>query len=192
MERNHTSSRISPGAVRYSELHQQEPSSTSLDIGPSTSCGSSSKDQATPSKTNIEEIPSTSPSKTSTKEGTSRGFKSLIVLRWWLPELIASILSIASSISIVVILRNYDGRGLDNLSLPRGLTLNGIIAALSTLNRVCLMTPVGTAMSQEAWLWFSATGRKRSSRLGDLDLSDAASRGSWGSLVFLWSSRGHR
>lgn len=116
------------------------------------------------------------------------------ILRWWLPELFASLLSIASFIAIVVVLHIYNGRALDDVSLPYGLTLNGILAILSTIARVSLMMPVGTALSQEAWLWLSKNSRRNQpdSCLGDLDVSDAASRGPLGSIVFLWSSRGHR
>lgn len=110
---------------------------------------------------------------------------------WWLPELFASVLSIASLLALVIVLRAYDGRGITDLNLPASLTLNGIVAAISTFNRVCLMVPVGAALSQEAWLWFSAARHQEGShsRLGDLDLSDGASRGAWGSVVLLCFSR---
>ena len=111
--------------------------------------------------------------------------------RWWLPELFASILSIASLLALVIVLRAYDGRGINDLNLPASLTLNGIVAAISTFNRVCLMVPVSAAISQEVWLWFSIAEHQKAthSRLGDLDLSDGASRGAWGSLLFLCFSR---
>lgn len=113
------------------------------------------------------------------------------LFQWWLPEIVASALSVASLLSMVILLRKYKGRGIDHLDLPSWLTLNGIIALLSTLNRVCLMLPVGAAMSQEAWLWFSTPGQTErcNSRLRDLELTDAASRGAWGSLVLLCVSR---
>lgn len=111
--------------------------------------------------------------------------------RWWLPEIIASILSIASLLSIVIVLRIYDGQSLNDLNLPYSLTLNGIIAVIATLNRVALMVPVGSAMSQEAWLWFSPVNQRQNcrSRLRDIELSDAACRGVWGSLTFLFVAR---
>nr|KAK5444628.1 hypothetical protein LTR18_004332 [Exophiala xenobiotica] len=112
-------------------------------------------------------------------------------LRWWGAEIVASILSIASLLSIVILLKEYEGKGINDLGLPSWLTLNGIVATIATLNRVCMMLPVGSALSQEAWLWFSGTGQtgKVSSRLQDLERSDAASRGAWGSLVLLFVSR---
>lgn len=112
-------------------------------------------------------------------------------LMWWFPEILASIISVASFLSTVIVLRHYDGLGLNDLNLPHSLTLNGIIAAIATLNRVTLMVPVGSAMSQEVWLWFSSVTHKDTCRscLLDLNLSDAASRGAWGSLVFLLVAR---
>lgn len=53
------------------------------------------------------------------------------------------------------------------------------------------MVPVGSAMSQEVWLWFSNTWRISAcyARLRELELSDVASRGAWGSLLFLFRAR---
>ena len=113
-------------------------------------------------------------------------------LRWWFLEIVASVISVASLLSTVVVLRCYDGIGLNDLNLPKQLTLNGIVAAIATLNRVALMVPVGSAMSQEVWLWFSSAAHKDGTcqtRFLDLDLSDNASRGAWGSLVFLFTAR---
>ena len=111
--------------------------------------------------------------------------------RWWLTELIASLLSLGSFISLVAILDHYDGRSLQNLNLPYSLTLNGIVAAISTFNRVALMVPVEASMSQDAWLWFSSAKQKKvcRSRLADLEVSDEASRGAWGSFLFLFRAR---
>ncbi|RMZ89062.1 hypothetical protein DV736_g3717, partial [Chaetothyriales sp. CBS 134916] len=106
---------------------------------------------------------------------------------WWVPEIVACVLSAGAILSIAIVLKVYDGRGLDDLNLPPGLTLNGLIAVLSTFDRVFLMVPVGSAISQEAWLWFSHNDAKAHprSRLRDLSLSDNASRGVWGALVLI-------
>jgi Protein of unknown function (DUF3176) len=113
---------------------------------------------------------------------------SLLFFRWWLPEILASVLSIAAILAIAIVLRVYNGRSLENLGLPKYLTLNGLIAAIATFDRVFLIVPVGSAISQEAWLWFASNDRvaKPKSRLRDLNLSDAASRGAWGSFIFIF------
>ncbi len=108
-------------------------------------------------------------------------------LRWWLPEILASVLSVIAMASLIALLMVYDRRGLKDIDLPGSLTLNGLIAFISEVARVALMVPVGSAVSQEAWLWLSRypTGSTRRSQVQDLDISDAASRGAWGSFMFL-------
>ena len=113
---------------------------------------------------------------------------SLSIFRRWLPELFASLLSIASLASLIAVLRHYQGQGIHDLHLPSSLTLNGLVAILSTLTRASLMVPVGSAISQDVWLWLSKAQRD-SGKLQNLEFSDAASRGSWGSLIFLVRAR---
>ena len=117
-----------------------------------------------------------------------RCYPSLSFFRWWMPELFASLLSVASLIALIAILRHYHGRGIHDLYLPSSLTLNGLVAILSTLTRVSLMVPIGSAISQEVWIWLSKP-HKEYGQLQDLEFSDAASRGSWGSLIFLIRAR---
>lgn len=106
-------------------------------------------------------------------------------IRSWIPELVASFFAVVSLLAIVIVLRVYNGRALGDLKLPKYLTLNGLIAAIATLERVFLVVPVGSALSQEAWLWLVNNEQESvtRSRLRDLSLSDAASRGAWGSLI---------
>lgn len=110
--------------------------------------------------------------------------------RCWIPELLASLLSVIALLAIVIVLKIYDGRPVDDVGLPRYLTLNGLIAAISTFDRVFLVIPVGSALSQEAWLWFAKNNdmARPKSRLRDLDRSDSASRGAWGSFMFICTS----
>lgn len=121
---------------------------------------------------------------------TPPGYQGL--LRWWLPEILSSFFSIGSFIALIIVLRTFDGRGLDDLRLPSWLTVNGLVAIIATLNRVALVAPVEAAMSQEVWLWFSSAKQQSHvrSRLEDLEISDSASRGAWGSFIFLWKGSG--
>lgn len=106
-------------------------------------------------------------------------------LTWWLPELFASSLAFASLVSIVAILRAYRGRDIQDVQLPRHLTLNGLIAILATISRTALMVPVGSVMSQECWLWLSESR----GLLVDIERFDLASRGAWGSVQLLFRAR---
>ncbi|KAM0720532.1 hypothetical protein Q7P37_004668 [Cladosporium fusiforme] len=109
----------------------------------------------------------------------------------WLPELLASLLSIALLIALIVILRIFEGRPLTNLGLPPYLTLNGIIAAIATVNRACLIAPICTALMQEMWISYLNEGKKSKcrNRLGDMDLFSEASMGAWGCVALLISKR---
>lgn len=117
-------------------------------------------------------------------------------LRWWLPEMLASALSIVAFILLIVLLHSYNGRMVltPQFPLPFGafVSLNGLAALLASITKSALMVPIGSCVSQEAWLWFSESKQNRShrGRLQDLELSDTASRGAQGSLMFLLKTRG--
>ena len=106
-------------------------------------------------------------------------------LKWWLPELFAWSLAFASLASIVAVLRAYRGQDIQDVQLPRHLTLNGLIAILATISRSALMVPVGSVMSQECWLWLSESR----GLLVDMEHFDIASRGVWGSFQLLFRAR---
>jgi hypothetical protein len=114
------------------------------------------------------------------------------VFAWWKPELFASLLSDVTLGCIIAVLRRYDGSLLTELDLPRYLTLNGVVAALATVNRACLNTPVCSALLQQMWLYLAKESKVKGSprsRLRDLELYTDASTGAWGSLVFLCKAR---
>jgi hypothetical protein len=105
---------------------------------------------------------------------------------WWLFEILAAIVSIAAMGSLLGLLSSYNNTVVQHMSY--GITLNGLVAVLSTISRTSLMIPVASCLSQGKWLYFSQkketlTGR----RLKDLETFDNASRGSWGSLELLWA-----
>ncbi|PCH02285.1 Protein of unknown function DUF3176 [Penicillium occitanis (nom. inval.)] len=109
---------------------------------------------------------------------------------WWVIEILSSIVSLAAIGSLIGVLRHFDGHALQ--TWPYKITLNSVVAALSTVARTALMIPVGQAVSQGAWNWFSATRQKKKceSRLEDLEIFDGASRGALGSLKLLWRMKG--
>ena len=123
-------------------------------------------------------------------DGLSRplGFRSI---RWWLVEILASIVSVAALITIIIIVIYYRGRGLEDIRLPSQLNLNSLVALLSTICRVALMIPVASVISQEVWTWLyeSHEDSINHRQLQDLELSDEASRSAWGSFKFLLQTR---
>ncbi|KPI43513.1 uncharacterized protein AB675_7182 [Cyphellophora attinorum] len=112
------------------------------------------------------------------------------LLRSWITEVIALFLAICALLSIVSVLRVYQGKPIDDLDLPSALTLNGLLALLGTILRAVLAVPLGSVLAQEAWLWLASNNKRQipRSRLRDLVASDSASRGEWGSFLLLFRS----
>ncbi|KAF6840725.1 hypothetical protein CMUS01_03822 [Colletotrichum musicola] len=102
---------------------------------------------------------------------------------WWL-ETICCLLSIACLAALIVFLGIYDNQSLPEL--PSGITVNTVIALLSTIARTAFTIPVAEGLSQCKWNWFKQKPRP----LRDLDLFDQASRGPWGSLSLLVRTKG--
>jgi len=125
-----------------------------------------------------------------TADFTTRSSTSSIVT-WWLPELAASVLSLALFASIVGLLRTYDGRLAADLQLTSSLTLNGLLALIATINRACLTAPVASAIMREMRLYIAQEGESEAckSRLNDLELFAHASNGVAGSILFMLHAR---
>lgn len=102
---------------------------------------------------------------------------------WWL-EMICCLLSIACLAALIVFLGVYDNQPLPEL--PSGITVNTVVALLSTIARTAFTIPVAEGLSQCKWNWFKQKPRP----LRDLDLFDQASRGPWGSLSLLFRTKG--
>ena len=113
---------------------------------------------------------------------TSRASKVWLSDTWAL-EIAALILSVVSLIAIIILLSIYDGKAQFAFAF---LNLNTVISILAAAFRIGFMVPVGEALAQWKWLWFS----KKSRPLGDFDSIDDASRGSRGSLLLLWETKG--
>lgn len=109
-------------------------------------------------------------------------------VRWWYLEIGCCFLAIASLVAQAIVLWQYDGKPQDAWPSTT-LTLNGLIAILSTVCRATFMIAVGAILSQAKWNHFS--GKKSGyHRLDDFTLIDDASRGSWGSLQLIWRFKG--
>ncbi|KXH62508.1 hypothetical protein CNYM01_01719 [Colletotrichum nymphaeae SA-01] len=104
-------------------------------------------------------------------------------LMGWLPELIWSIISIASVAALAGVLSRFDGQRLPEW--PLGLTLNTLIAFLATLARAAFVIPVSESLSQLKWLWY-----RKERPLKDFQDFDSASRGPWGSIQLLKTTKG--
>ncbi|KAI0514514.1 hypothetical protein F5B22DRAFT_656736 [Xylaria bambusicola] len=98
----------------------------------------------------------------------------------WLWETASITFSGICIILIFSILLRYDQKPVPQFTY--GITLNAIISTLTTFSKSFLLVAVTGAISQLKWRWFQST---KGRRIIDTQLFDDASRGPWGSLVFL-------
>ncbi|KAI2635877.1 hypothetical protein GGS26DRAFT_515936 [Hypomontagnella submonticulosa] len=107
------------------------------------------------------------------------------VFSLWTFQLSALVLSCASFISIVAVAAGYSGRPLSDWTFGI-LSINSIIAGLTTVMKGALMVPIADSISQAKWSWFSSSASGSVGRpLRHLDRIDQVSRGAWGSLLWL-------
>ncbi|XP_014551439.1 hypothetical protein COCVIDRAFT_42252 [Bipolaris victoriae FI3] len=104
-------------------------------------------------------------------------------LRDWYWDFIAAIFSIACVIAVIVIVRKYQGKSLSSWHFYHNITLNTLVALLSTLSRTALIVPVASCISQLKWIHLVSSLRP----LHEYQILDEASRGPWGSLTLIFT-----
>lgn len=104
--------------------------------------------------------------------------------RGWCIEYISCIISVAAYVSIVLVLNRYDQKVMP--SWPMGITLNTLLAFLTAVSQTCFVQPVVQGLSQMKWNWFAGKSRP----LADFESFDNASRGAWGSILLVFSTKG--
>lgn len=109
--------------------------------------------------------------------------RSDVIDRWRIYEVIALVSSIGCFAALVAVLGVSNGKQ-QSLWLFGHLTLNGLVALLSTLMRAAMMASVASALAQLKWNLFLSPSidHPRSRRLEDFSIFDQASRGVWGSI----------
>ncbi|KAI1407292.1 hypothetical protein F5Y13DRAFT_206507 [Hypoxylon sp. FL1857] len=96
----------------------------------------------------------------------------------WSWEFINIVIATLAMIALVILLSEYNNTPLSPWAL--GITLNGVIAFLSAIWRLCMMSVVAECMGQLKWKWLD-----RPRKLLDLQMFDEAARGIPGSLKLL-------
>lgn len=112
----------------------------------------------------------------------SPGLVSRVFFGWW-KELLWCVVSIACIPALVGMLRRFENQPLPDW--PHGITLNTAVAFISTLCRTAFLLPVVEALSQLKWNWY-----RKPRALQDFRVFDEASRGPWGSLKLLFTTKG--
>ncbi|KAI0550936.1 hypothetical protein F4679DRAFT_572603 [Xylaria curta] len=100
---------------------------------------------------------------------------------WWWWEIGATILSIASLVLLFILFFKSDSQPLQ--SWPLQIQPSFLVAFLATIAKKSMMVPVASCLSQLKWRHFMHRPRP----LDQFQVIDDASRGPWGSLIFLMS-----
>lgn len=102
----------------------------------------------------------------------------------WTWEVVALLLAIGAVASIIALLVRYNGRPLP--SWPYEITLNALIAVLTTIANAAMAFPLSSGLGQLKW----ERMRKGYTPLADMEVLDEASRGAWGAINMLRRLRG--
>ena len=111
---------------------------------------------------------------------------------WWAWEIVAAVLSMSAVVALVVVLGDADQQQqrpwlIDDTQL----TLNTIIAIISTVLRATLLVMVSGALNQGSWNWFARTQHEveLGRPLEDLNIFGEAANSTWASLKLLYRTR---
>jgi hypothetical protein len=97
----------------------------------------------------------------------------------WGLECLSMIGAVLCQAGIVGVLASMDGRPLDSWTIV--VSLNAVVAILTTASKSLLLLPVTECISQFKWSYFDSRPRQ----MFDLDIFDNASRGPLGALMLL-------
>lgn len=121
-----------------------------------------------------------------TKRNTpKRTYRKDILNDSWLWEILCTSLSVLCLVALAVLLKVFDKQPLPQLSY--GVTFNSIISILVTVSRTSLGVATAAGISQLKWHWYLRERCTTGKSMLDIQLYDDASRGPWGSLVFLFT-----
>lgn len=106
----------------------------------------------------------------------------------WIFEILSCVISIACFGALVSVLAVSDTKEQHRI-LSNHLTLNGLVALLTTFFRASMMVSVGAALGQLKWnrFYLPPGSPHRPPRIRELDDLDQASRGPWGSAKIILS-----
>ncbi|KAJ8123657.1 hypothetical protein ONZ43_g450 [Nemania bipapillata] len=97
----------------------------------------------------------------------------------WAYEALSITLAIGLIVAITLVLKLFEDK--EQPKWPHELSLNSVVAILSTILRALLAFVVAEVISYKKWGWFDTTHP-----LQHLDKFDAASRGIWGAIQLLF------
>ncbi|KAJ5381158.1 uncharacterized protein N7496_003586 [Penicillium cataractarum] len=170
---------MSPTTLHSNDLKNQ-PTSKNVGEHAQSSLADSVEQHPEPTQEPLVGSNSTSQKYNKRKKAEESISKLLSTLFIW--EILAMILSSASLIGIVVVLRCYNHHPQPTWN---NLSLNTVISWLSTIAKGCVLFSISEGLGQLKWVWFAQKRRQ----LSDLRAFDAASRGLTGSAGLIWNLR---
>ncbi|KAI1123639.1 hypothetical protein F5Y10DRAFT_47852 [Nemania abortiva] len=102
----------------------------------------------------------------------------------WIPEIISVTVALGAIGSILGILAKFNGHALP--AWPFYITLNALIALLTSVITATMNLSLQNSMSQLKWIRFN----EAKTRLSNMEAFDEASRGTWGAIKLLFTLRG--
>lgn len=120
--------------------------------------------------------------------GIARGWKvvSNASLRlWrkgWTAETCSCIFALLSLIGLIIMLMAHQDRPLPDW--PQIVSINSIVSLFSMMIRAGVSMVLAEGISQSKWQWF-----RKARKLEDMARFDSASRGAWGSVLFIFGLR---
>lgn len=103
---------------------------------------------------------------------------------YWLYEAMSCFISLFALGALIVVLVTFNGRARPRW--PDFVSINTLIAVVTAILKATLMLPIAEGISELKWQWFA-----KPRILNDISTYDSASRGPWGSFLFLFSIRQH-
>lgn len=99
----------------------------------------------------------------------------------WVSEIVAFVVSAGVAATIPIVLCIYNHRHIPQLT--GSISINAVIAVLSTVAKSSLLYALSAALGQAKWDWYGLA--QKSSRLNDMETFDQASRGPLGAAKVL-------
>lgn len=104
--------------------------------------------------------------------------------KYWIYELSSSLISVLALAGLFAMLGSFNGHARPNW--PAYASMNTIVAITTAILKASMMLSITEGISELKWQWFT-----KSQPLIDVNAFDSASRGPWGSFLFLFNFKRH-
>lgn len=104
--------------------------------------------------------------------------------KYWLYELSSSFISVLALAALFAVLGSFNGHA--RPKWPAYVSINTIVAINTAILKASMMLSITEGISELKWQWFT-----KPQPLIDVNAFDSASRGPWGSFLFLFNFRRH-